>query len=77
MLLVLMCLVIAVPCIAADLPLLKGRSKRRDQVVYMLIWAAGIASSVCALLRVNLPSPLLIIIMIYKPFNDIVSAWIQ
>ncbi|MEK5445342.1 hypothetical protein [Paenibacillus sp. FSL R7-0331] len=77
MLLVLLCLVIASACIAADLPLLKGKRKRRDRVVYMLFWAAGIASAVCALLRVNVPSPLLLLIMIYKPFNTIVGSWFQ
>ncbi|CAM4287930.1 hypothetical protein [Paenibacillus typhae] len=30
-----------------------------------------------ALLQVKLPSPLLLVIMIYKPFNTIVGSWFQ
>ncbi|AIQ46635.1 hypothetical protein R70723_12695 [Paenibacillus sp. FSL R7-0273] len=75
--LVVLCLAIAVICMAYDRKLLKGRGIRRDRIVYMLFWAAGISSAVCALLRVNIPSPLLLIIMIYKPFNTIVGSWFQ
>lgn len=75
MLLVILCLAIAAVCAITDLPLVKGRRKRRDLFAFGLFWAAGIASAVCALLRVNVPSPLLLVIMIYKPFNTIVSSW--
>lgn len=77
MLLVLLCLAIAVVCAAVDLPLMKGRRKGRDRLALGLFWTAGIASAICALLRVNLPSPLLLVIMIYKPFNTIVGSWFQ
>ncbi|MNC57028.1 hypothetical protein D3C75_1066590 [compost metagenome] len=50
---------------------------RRDRVFSMLFWLAGIGSTVCVLLKVNLPSPLLLVIMIYKPFNDLVMSWYQ
>ncbi|SET25214.1 hypothetical protein [Paenibacillus sp. NFR01] len=77
MLLVLFCLAIAAVCMAKDLPSLKGRRKGRDRLFTMLFWHAGIGSTICALLRVNLPSPLLLVIMIYKPFNDLVTSWYQ
>lgn len=77
MLLVLLFLAIAVVCAAVDLPLMKGRRKGRDRLAFGMYWAAGIASAMCALLQVKLPSPLLLVMMIYKPFNTIVGSWFQ
>lgn len=77
MLLVMFFLVIAAGCAAVDLPSLKGRLKRRDRAVYFVLWLAGIAATVCTVLRIKVPSPLLLIMFIYKPFNDIVSSWYQ
>lgn len=75
MLLVLLFVIIAVCCVAADLPFLKGRSKRRDLMVYGVMWMIGMAATICTLLRIQVPSPLLLIMVIYKPFNEIVSSW--
>ncbi|WP_342422238.1 hypothetical protein [Paenibacillus sp. FSL E2-0178] len=75
MLLVLSFVIIAAICIAADLPSLKGKSKRRDLMVYGVLWIGGLAATICTLLRIQVPSPLLLIMAIYKPINDIVSSW--
>lgn len=76
MLLVLFFVVIAAACFAMDLPTLKGKSKRRDLVVSSVFWIGGMAATVCTLLKIQVPSPLLLIMIIYKPFNDIVSLLI-
>lgn len=73
MLLILLFLAIAAGCIAMDWTSLKGRVKLRDRVVYGVLWMAGITVTVCTVLKIPLPSPLLIIIYIYKPFNDAVQ----
>lgn len=75
MLLVLSFVLIAAGCIAIDLPFLKGRSRRRDLMVYGVLWIGGLAATICTLLRIQVPSPLLLIMVIYKPFNDLVSSW--
>ncbi|WP_235441400.1 hypothetical protein [Paenibacillus sp. IHB B 3415] len=75
MLLVLLFVIIAAGCIAADLPSLKGRAKRRDLMVYGVLWIGGMAATVCTLLRFQVPSPLLLLMVIYKPINDLVASW--
>lgn len=75
MLLVLMFALIAAGCVAMDLSSLKGRQKRRDRVVWALLWIGGMGATICTLLKIQVPSPLLLIIFIYKPINDLVSSW--
>ncbi|MFD2878677.1 hypothetical protein ACFTAO_26035 [Paenibacillus rhizoplanae] len=51
MLLVLMFALIAAGCVAIDLSSLKGRQKRRDRVVWGLLWIVGMAATICTLLK--------------------------
>lgn len=75
MLLVLMFVLIAAGCAAMDLSSLKGRQRRRDRVVWGLLWIGGMTATICTLLKIQVPSPLLLIIFIYKPINDLVASW--
>ncbi|WP_340024005.1 hypothetical protein MHI24_02580 [Paenibacillus sp. FSL K6-1096] len=75
MLMVTMFFILAVGCMAIDLPSLKGRQRRRDRLVYFVLWIGGLAASVCTLLGIKVPSPLLFLAVLYKPFNDLVSSW--
>lgn len=75
MLMMFVFLLLAVGCMVIDLPNLKGRQKRRDRLVYFILWFGGLAAAGCTLLKIQVPSPLLFLIVIYKPFNDIVGSW--
>ncbi|WP_341347804.1 hypothetical protein [Paenibacillus sp. FSL H3-0469] len=75
MLMLLVFLILAVGCMVIDLPNLKGRQKRRDRWVYFILWIGGLAAAGCTLLKIKVPSPLLMIMVIYKPFNDLVASW--
>ncbi|CQR54682.1 hypothetical protein [Paenibacillus riograndensis] len=68
-------LVIAAGCIAIDLPLLKRKGRTRDRLVWFLFWAMGIAAVYCSLNKVKVPSPLYLVIMIYKPVNTLFESW--
>lgn len=69
--LMLFFMAIAAGCVAGDLPSLIRKRKLRDLLVYVLFWFAGIAATACTVFKINVPSPLLLVIMIYKPFNDL------
>lgn len=75
MLMVVVILLMAVGCMAIDLPSLKGRQKRRDRMVYFVLWIGGLAAAVCTLLKIQVPSPLLFLVVLYKPINDLVASW--
>lgn len=75
MLMVIVVLLMAAGCAVIDLPSLKGRQKRRDRMVYLVLWAGGLAATICTLLKIQLPSPLLFLVVLYKPINDLVASW--
>lgn len=71
----LLFLAIAAGCVALDLPSLMRKRRLRDLSVYSIFWITGIGATACALYKVNVPSPLLLVISIYKPFNNLVMSW--
>ncbi|WNS44905.1 hypothetical protein [Paenibacillus sp. MMS20-IR301] len=73
MLIVVFFLVIAAVCAALDLPSFKGKAKRRDLLVTGVLWICGLAATICTVLQIEVPSPLLLIIFIYKPINELVG----
>ncbi|MEK3905101.1 MULTISPECIES: hypothetical protein [unclassified Paenibacillus] len=75
MLMMFVFLLIAAGCMLIDLPNLKGRQKRRDRWVYFILWIGGFAAAGCTILKIQVPSPLLFLVVIYKPFNDLVASW--
>ncbi|MFD3257211.1 hypothetical protein ACE3MQ_01205 [Paenibacillus lentus] len=63
-------LLVAGCCIAIDLPSLV-RSRQIGQItVFILLWLAGIAATLCTVFKVQIPSPLYFIIWLYTPVND-------
>ncbi|GGF99352.1 hypothetical protein GCM10010912_50160 [Paenibacillus albidus] len=68
-------LVIAAVCVVIDLPLLRRRRRRRELLVWFMFWAAGMGAVVCSLYKINVPSPLLLVMLIYKPVNSLFEAW--
>ncbi|MEK4355436.1 hypothetical protein MKX41_32090 [Paenibacillus sp. FSL R5-0475] len=68
-------LVLAVGCMALDLPKLVRKRRVRDLSVYFIFWILGLGTTVCALLKLNIPSPLFLIILIYKPINNLFGVW--
>lgn len=68
-------LVLAVGCMALDLPKLVRKRRIRDLSVYFIFWILGLGATVCALLKLNIPSPLFLIILIYKPINNLFGVW--
>ncbi|ASA21595.1 hypothetical protein [Paenibacillus donghaensis] len=68
-------LAIAAVGVAIDLPLLQRRSRRRDLLVWVMFWTAGMGVVVCSLYRIQVPSPLLLIMLIYRPVNHLFSLW--
>lgn len=63
-------LLVAACFIALDLPSLV-RSRRIGQLtVFILLWLAGIAATLCSVFKVQVPSPLYFIIWLYTPVND-------
>ncbi|WDZ63748.1 hypothetical protein MF628_09000 [Paenibacillus polymyxa] len=44
-------------------------------LVWGLFWITGIGVVVCSLYKINVPSPLLLIMMIYKPVNNLFTSW--
>lgn len=71
----LLFLVIAAGCVVIDLPLLKQKSRLRDRLVWLMFWALGIAAVYCSLNKVKVPSPLYLVIMIYRPVNSLFESW--
>jgi len=67
--------VLAAGCMALDMPALMKKRRVRDISAYFTFWALGIGATLCALLKLNIPSPLLLIIFIYKPINNLFGAW--
>lgn len=64
-------LLVAACCIAIDLPSL-ARSRRFGQLaVFILLWIAGISATLCTVFKVQVPSPLYLIIWLYTPVNDL------
>ncbi|MNC67360.1 hypothetical protein D3C75_1178500 [compost metagenome] len=72
--LLLLFLAIAAVCIAADVPLLKQGSKTRDLLVWGMLWIMGIGATVCFLYRIKVPSPLLLVMLIYRPVNSLFES---
>ncbi|MEK5253179.1 hypothetical protein NST74_06925 [Paenibacillus sp. FSL F4-0125] len=68
-------LVLAVGCMALDLPKLMRKRRVRDLSVYFIFWILGLGATVCVLLKLNIPSPLFLIILIYKPINNLFGVW--
>ncbi|MEK4343754.1 hypothetical protein [Paenibacillus sp. FSL P4-0184] len=68
-------LVLAVGCMALDLPILMRKRRVRDLSVYFIFWILGLGATVCTLLKLNIPSPLFLIILIYKPINNLFGVW--
>ncbi|MHA6530865.1 hypothetical protein [Paenibacillus sp. BAC0078] len=66
---------IAAGCAAWDLPALIRKRKPRDLLVYFLFWLAGLAATACSAYKINVPSPLMLVMIIYKPFNDLFTYW--
>ncbi|MNH99898.1 hypothetical protein D3C73_526800 [compost metagenome] len=73
----LLFLVIAAGCVVIDLPLLKQKSRLRDRLVWLIFWALGIAAVYCSLNKVKVPSPLYLVIMIYRPVNSLFESWFK
>jgi hypothetical protein len=71
----LFCLVVAAGCMALDLPALMRKRRVRDLSVYFMFWIAGLGVTLCSLFKVNIPSPLFLIIFIYKPINNLFGIW--
>ena len=71
----LLFLATAAVCAVIDVPLLTRGSRRRDLLVWGLFWITGISGVVCSLYKINVPSPLLLIMMIYKPVNNLFTSW--
>ncbi|OMC65109.1 hypothetical protein BSK49_11085 [Paenibacillus odorifer] len=69
--LVLLFSVIAVGCMALDLPKLMRKRRVPDLSVYFIFWILGLGATFCSLLKLNIPSPLFLIIFIYKPINNL------
>ncbi|WP_419886020.1 hypothetical protein [Paenibacillus sp. B-A-8] len=68
-------LVLAVGCMALDLPKLVRKRRVRDLSVYFIFWILGLGATLCTLLKLNIPSPLFLIIFIYKPINNLFGVW--
>ncbi len=67
-------MLVAACFIALDLPSLV-RSRRIGQLaVFITLWLAGIASTLCTVLKVPTGSPLSFIIWLYTPVNDFLSG---
>ncbi|AIQ17091.1 hypothetical protein H70357_10795 [Paenibacillus sp. FSL H7-0357] len=73
--LLLLFLVIAAVCIAVDVPLLKQGSRTRDLLVWGVLWIMGLGATVCFLYRIKVPSPLLLVMLIYRPVNSLFESW--
>ncbi|OMD42762.1 hypothetical protein BSK56_25415 [Paenibacillus borealis] len=73
--LLLLFLAIAAVCIAVDVPLLKRGCRTRDLLVWGMLWIMGIGATVCFLYRIKVPSPLLLVMLIYKPVNSLFESW--
>ncbi|AET61015.1 hypothetical protein ACWHAM_23185 [Paenibacillus terrae] len=71
----LLFLAAAAACVIIDVPLLRRGSRRRDYLVWGLFWITGIGAVICSLYKINVPSPLLLVIMIYKPINNLFTSW--
>ncbi|WP_019909912.1 hypothetical protein [Paenibacillus sp. HW567] len=71
----LLFVVIAAGCVALELPALIRKRRPLDLIVYSLFWLAGLAATACSVYKINMPSPLLLVVMIYKPFNDLFTYW--
>lgn len=74
MILLLLAVLVAV-FVIIDLPLLRRGGMRRDLLFWGIFWTMGISVTVCSLYRINVPSPLLLIMIIYKPINDLFASW--
>lgn len=68
-------LVIAAGCVVIDLPLLKRKSKPLDRLVWLMFWTLGIAAVYCSLNKIKVPSPLYLVMFIYKPVNSLFEMW--
>ncbi|AIQ34417.1 hypothetical protein R50345_07175 [Paenibacillus sp. FSL R5-0345] len=68
-------LVIAIGCMALDLPKLIRKRRVRDLSIYFIVWILGLGATFCSLLKLNIPSPLFLIIFIYKPINNLFGIW--
>ncbi|OKP77923.1 hypothetical protein A3842_15440 [Paenibacillus sp. P3E] len=70
-------LVIAAGCVVIDLPLLKQKGRPRDRLVWVLYWILGIAAVYCSLNKIKVPSPLYLVMFIYKPVNSFFDMWFR
>ncbi|MDY8025479.1 hypothetical protein [Paenibacillus polymyxa] len=70
----LLFLATAAACVVIDVPLLTRGRSRRDLLVWGLLWITGIGAMVCSLYKINVPSPLLLVMMIYKPVNNLFAS---
>ncbi|WP_178025429.1 hypothetical protein [uncultured Paenibacillus sp.] len=64
-------LLVAVCCMALDLPSLVRSRQFGQLAVFVLLWLAGIAATLCTVLKVQVESPLYFIIWLYTPINDL------
>jgi hypothetical protein len=71
----LVILLLAAACLVKDWVTLRQKRLKRDLVVPLIFWGTGIAAVACYLYRINVPSPLLLIMMIYKPVNSLFAVW--
>ncbi|MGG1617561.1 hypothetical protein ACIFQM_18865 [Paenibacillus sp. NRS-1782] len=70
----LLFLAVAAACVVIDVPLLTRECRLRDLLVWGLLWITGIGAVVCSLYKINVPSPLLLVMIIYKPVNDLFTS---
>lgn len=66
---------IAVVLVLVDWPMLKGKNMRRELVFSAMFWCAGLTSTCLALYHIKIPSPLLILKVVYEPVNKLFGMW--
>lgn len=59
----------------ADWPLLKQKGMRRERVVTLVFWLAGMSAALGALYGMKMPSLLLILKVVYEPVNKLFGIW--
>lgn len=72
--LLLLFLAIAAVCIAVDVPLLKRGRRNRDLLVWSTLWIMGLGATVSFVYRIKVPSPLLLVMLIYRPVNSLFES---
>ncbi|MNN65634.1 hypothetical protein D3C81_1811520 [compost metagenome] len=58
-----------------DWRVLKKKRMRRERVVTLLFWLAGLGSALCSLYGMKMPSLLLVLKVVYEPVNKLFGLW--